>query len=143
MGADQKLNARQIILADDDADDRDLFEEAIASIDPEIGVAMAHDGEELCLMLERNEVHPDVIFLDLNMPRKNGKECLAEIRGNSNWKDIPVIIYSTSLSQRDIDECFQLGATSYILKPNSFEELKNILREFFHKKFVKPQMLFK
>jgi CheY-like chemotaxis protein len=126
--------AKRLILADDDADDRDLFEEALNLLNPAIKITMAKDGEELMQILTTSPVKPDAIFLDLNMPRKNGKECLAEIQANNDLKSIPVIIYSTSISRRDVDECYGKGATDFILKPNSFDELKEILRNLFDNK---------
>ncbi|HEY0047074.1 MAG TPA: response regulator, partial [Flavobacterium sp.] len=72
---------------------------------------------------------PDFIFLDLNMPEKGGKECLVEIRKHSKLKEIPVIIYSTSSSKKDIDDTYELGANLYITKPNSFTELRKAVRK--------------
>jgi CheY-like chemotaxis protein len=125
------LGHTRIVLADDDADDRDLFNEAMEIINPIIKVEMVRDGQELMDFLHQN-VRPDLIFLDLNMPKKNGKECLTEIRIDAKLKDIPVIIYTTSLNPSDIEACSQGGATNFIRKPNSFEELKSILSDFFN-----------
>ena len=116
-----------IIVADDDSDDRELFEEAATFADPGISITLAHDGEELMDQLLNRSLLPDMIFLDLNMPRKNGKECLTEIRAIDRLHGIPVIIYSTSLNPSDIEETFNQGARHFFRKPNSFEELKQIL----------------
>lgn len=121
------MKPRQILLAEDDADDRDLFVEALAIIDPSIRVATVQDGEQLMDHLKRSAHTPDCIFLDLNMPRKNGKECLAEIREDKRTQKIPVIVYTTSLNTKDIDETFDRGAYRFVRKPNSFAELKNVL----------------
>lgn len=118
---------KSILLADDDADDRDLFSEAIHFIDPTIRVTLRRDGEELMHHLVADSAEFDLIFLDLNMPRKNGKECLAEIKSNRRLAKTPVIVYTTSLNPVDIDETFALGASFFLRKPNSFEDLKDIL----------------
>lgn len=117
-----------IFLADDDVDDRDLFEEAAALIKPDIRIRAVRDGEELMGLLTHPDQPPSWIFLDLNMPRKNGKECLNEIRNNKDLRNIPLVIYTTSLNPLDIDETFDMGASYFLRKPNSFEELKNLLQ---------------
>ena len=121
---------RNIVLADDDSDDRDLFTEAVGLINPEVQVSIVKDGEELIDYLTKNLPGPDMIFLDLNMPRKNGKECLDEITSHAVWKEIPVVIYTTSINPKDVDDCTRKGAFDFIRKPNSFEGLKTILNGF-------------
>ena len=123
---------QKILLADDDPDDRDLFEEAASSVAPDIKITVAQDGVELMDYLRNQKYRPDLIFLDLNMPRKNGKECLIEISNDKDLKSIPVIIFSTSLNPLDIDDTFNQGAFHFFRKPNSFEELKNILHNALH-----------
>lgn len=118
---------RYILLADDDADDRELFREALAIVDPAIRVATVENGEKLIDHLKKNDACPDCIFLDLNMPRKSGKECLQEIRGSEKTQSIPVIVYSTSLNSRDVDETYLCGASGFIRKPDTFRELTDIL----------------
>ena len=87
-----------------------------------------NDGIELMEYLAKNGNDlPQLLFLDLNMPRKNGLECLKEIRSNRKLAEIAIAIYSTSLAEKDIEETFIKGANVYIKKPNDFEELKNIL----------------
>lgn len=118
-----------IILADDDADDRDLFEEAASIVAPDLKIALARNGEELIEHLLKLQPKPDMVFLDLNMPKKNGKECLTEIQSNSSLRNIPIIIYTTSLNQLDVEETYVLGARHFFRKPNSFEELKALLQK--------------
>ncbi|HEX8037666.1 MAG TPA: response regulator [Chryseosolibacter sp.] len=118
-----------ILLAEDDADDRDLFIEALAALDPLIRISTVEDGEELLDHLKQSQKIPDCIFLDLNMPKKNGKECLSEIKRDDRTRHIPVIIYTTSLNARDIDETFEKGALRFIRKPNSFKELTSVLNK--------------
>ncbi|RYZ90930.1 MAG: response regulator [Proteobacteria bacterium] len=111
------------MLADDDPDDRELFVEAALGYDTHI--QSVANGTKLMENLHLSEILPDFVFIDLNMPEKSGKECLSEIRGHDRLKNIPVIIYSTSSNQRDIDDTFELGANMYLTKPNSFTELKS------------------
>jgi CheY-like chemotaxis protein len=120
----------RIILADDDEDDRDLFEEAI-SAHAHIQFDKAKDGMELMNKLNSTENVPHIIFLDLNMPGKNGKKCLEEIRSNKKFSHIPVVIYSTSSNNKDIDDTHALGANLYIRKPNSFQELTEVVKKVF------------
>lgn len=119
-----------IVLADDDEDDRFLFTEAFEELKIKNKVATFKDGIELMAYLEQpdNEL-PDLLFLDLNMPKKSGMECLREIKANKRFNDIIVAIYSTSSSEEDIENTFVLGANIYIKKPNDFEELKKALSE--------------
>ena len=119
-----------VLLADDDEDDRLFFREAFEEIKIKTRVKTVNDGEELMnhLIKKGNEL-PHILFLDLNMPRKNGMDCLLEIKRNSNLKDIPVAIYSTSASEEDIEETFVKGANVYIKKPSDFGTLKKILEE--------------
>ena len=115
----------KIMLADDDADDRDLFSEAIS--DQLANIDSFPNGVQLMKILNAKTELPDFVFIDLNMPEKSGKECLLEIRKQERLKDLPVIIYSTSSSKRDIDDTFELGANLYMTKPNSFSELKRMV----------------
>lgn len=120
------------LLAEDDADDRELFKEALRLVDPAIHLAMVDDGEKLMSHLKTAAVIPDYIFLDLNMPKKNGKECLAEIRQNDQTQGVPVIIYTTSARLVDIEDTFQAGASCFVRKPNTFNDLTALLRKLIH-----------
>ena len=112
-----------ILLADDDDDDRLFFKDAIEEIKVKTSVTMVNDGVELMEYLNKSEINlPNLLFLDLNMPRKGGMECLTEIRKNSKLKDLSIAIYSTSALENDIEETFIKGANTYIKKPNDFEE---------------------
>jgi len=121
-------DALRILLADDDDDDRLFFKEAIEEVKVKTVVTMVNDGVELMDYLLKAEIHlPNLVFLDLNMPRKSGMECLQEIRSNNKLKDIAIAIYSTSGLEKDIEETFVKGANIYIKKPHDFEILKSIL----------------
>jgi CheY-like chemotaxis protein len=122
--------ALRVLLADDDEDDRLFFKEAIDDIKMKTTVTIVNDGIELMEYLHNPEVLlPDVIFLDLNMPRKNGMQCLEEIRNDELLKNLTIAIYSTSGAERDIEETFIKGANVYIKKPNNFTSLKKVVEE--------------
>jgi len=112
---------KNIFLADDDADDRMFFEDALKQLPIPTQLTLSNDGLELMSNLET--VVPDVIFLDLNMPRKNGFQCLEEIRNTPKLKDIPIVIFSTTANEDAVNKTYQLGANYYTCKPHSFELL--------------------
>ena len=118
-----------IVLADDDEGDRLLFEEAMGELKIIHTVHSVNNGMQLMEYLAKIEIMPHLIFLDLNMPLKNGMECLKEIRSNANFKNILIAVYSTSAAEKDIDETFINGANVYIKKPNDFVTLKQLLRK--------------
>ena len=121
-----------VLLADDDADDRMFFQDAIEEIELKINLVTVKDGQELMSFLERDAIMiPQVLFLDLNMPFKNGLQCLQEIRSNGNFNDICIILYSTTARQSDIDQGFDHGANFFVHKPSSFTDLKRILTAIF------------
>ena len=120
----------KIILADDDEDDRLFFTDAFDELKITTRVKTFNDGVYLMDYLNgEGSLLPNVLFLDLNMPRKSGMECLKEIKQNSKFKDIAIAIYSTSASEEDIEKTFVLGANIYIKKPSDFKTLKNVLSE--------------
>lgn len=122
------LTVMNIVLADDDADDRFLFDEAISEIDVKTKLSLFNDGKALMdYLLLPDTALPEIVFLDLNMPIKNGMQCLKEIRANDKLKELCVAIYSTSSSEEDIENTFVNGANVYINKPNSFSALKKAI----------------
>ncbi|MBW8324458.1 MAG: response regulator [Prolixibacteraceae bacterium] len=117
-----------ILLADDDEDDRLFFREAFDEIKINTKVETVNDGVELMDYLTRPDITlPHILFLDLNMPRKNGMDCLRELKRIDYLKDIAVVIYSTSASDVDIEETFVQGANVYLKKPNDFNTLRKTL----------------
>jgi CheY-like chemotaxis protein len=111
-------------LVDDDLDDLEIFALAVEDLHGTIQCVTALDGVEAIEKLRSDESFvPDFIFLDLNMPRMNGKQCLLEIKKIKRLFSIPVIIYSTSSNRRDIDETLQLGAAHFLTKPSSISSL--------------------
>lgn len=119
-----------ILLADDDEGDRLLFTDAFAELEIETIVSTVNNGLQL---MERLNMHhiplPHFLFLDLNMPRKNGLDCLKEIRSNEKLNDMFIAIYSTSDSEKDMEETFRNGANMYITKPTDFNVLKQLLNK--------------
>lgn len=120
----------QILLADDDADDREFFEEALMEVPGSAKLTTVEDGQKLLDFLSKieNPPPPDLIFLDINMPVKTGKACLKEIRGHQRYRDIPIIMFSTSSQRVDIEETYSNGANLYISKSIFFEDDVNILK---------------
>lgn len=119
-----------ITLADDDEDDRLLFTDAFDELKINTVVSTFNNGQLLMDFLNNPEsVLPHIIFLDLNMPIKNGIDCLKEIKQNERFKNIAIAIYSTSSSDDDIENTFVLGANVYIKKPADFNTLKKILND--------------
>ncbi len=119
-----------IILADDDEDDRLLFTDAFEELKINTKVNTFNDGVELMDYLNSPDaVLPNVLFLDLNMPKKNGIECLYEIKADDRFSEIAIAIFSTSSSEEHIEETFVQGANIYIKKPSDFATLKKVLSD--------------
>lgn len=117
-------------LVDDDADDRDMFEDALSEIGISYELETLKNGQ---LLLDKMEdSHPDILFLDVNMPILNGLKALEVIRETEKFKKIPVIImFSTSDDDGQQHQSFDGGADAYIVKPNSYDELKALLKQAF------------
>jgi CheY-like chemotaxis protein len=119
---------QHVILADDDEDDCFLFTTAIKEVGKKVKLTCINSCTDLLDYLKKNE-HPDMIFLDLNMPGMHGLECLAEMKAAKQTEETDVVIYSTSGNAELIKEAYAKGAKSYIVKPHSIPELKKILIE--------------
>lgn len=120
--------ALHIILVDDDVDDLALFKEAIDALKIRNELMRFDGGEKLINYLNRpGTAIPDLIFLDLKMPKVNGMDCLKEIRSRPAWENCSVAIYSTFSEERLIEETFTQGANIFIEKPDDFEELRKVL----------------
>jgi DNA-binding NarL/FixJ family response regulator len=123
----------EILLADDDTDDGMLFREGVSDALDNARLTWVEDGELLLTYLANDvSYHPDIIFLDINMPRRCGKECLKAIRANKKLKDVPVVMFSTSLAEKDIDDTFDGGANLYLCKRMYFENDIAILKQIFN-----------
>ena len=124
-----------ILMADDDADDRLLAQDALAECRLATDLHFVENGEELMDYLGRrgkyskaNAPRPGLILLDLNMPRKDGREALREIRADPELKRIPVVVLTTSKADTDISKIYDLGANSFIAKPVTFDSLVNVMK---------------
>ena len=117
-----------LLLADDDHDDRTFFSDAIADLDMSVNLTLVKDGEELMKLLnDDNYTIPHVIFLDINMPLKNGVECLREIKCNDKLKHIPIVMFTTAYSHQLVNELHSGGVKYFIKKPNNFKQLKLVI----------------
>ncbi|WP_456311593.1 response regulator [Pseudomonas shirazensis] len=114
-----------IFYVDDDPDDRMFFEEVTQQIGESI--SLFELGDQMLVQLENPPPNPSVIFLDLNMPVKDGFEVLQEIKQNLNLKDVPVVILSTTNNAETVSKCFELGASLYVKKSMSIDDLKSSL----------------
>ena len=120
---------KRVLLTDDDRDDRDLFSEALASIDPAIVYHWAEHGRQALHLLDSNIIDkPDIIFLDINMPIMNGWELLGKLKQNSTYHDVPVIMYTTSSEAKDRKIAMELGALCFVTKPDNFKSVKGLLQ---------------
>lgn len=118
-----------LLLADDDDDDRVFFSDVLAEIAIGYSLIITSNGSLLMNMLMLDNVRPHLIFLDLNMPCKNGMECLAEIKQEKILENLPVVIISTSLDKYTVDYVYDHGAKRYLVKPNSFSKMKEMIKQ--------------
>ncbi len=117
-----------VLLADDDKDDREDFMDAFKSLKLSIEVQVVNNGIELMKYLnEPSVIIPHILFLDLNMPKKSGLECLIELKKIERLKNLTVVIYSTSSSEKDMEDTFVNGANVYMKKPAHLTVLKKLL----------------
>lgn len=129
-----------ILMADDDADDRLLVQDALDECHLSGTVRFVADGEELMdYLLQRGSFAaaghapmPGLILLDLNMPRKDGREALAEIRRHPELRRIPVVVFTTSKADTDVRVIYDLGANSFVTKPTAFDALVKIMESLSH-----------
>lgn len=113
----------EFLLVDDDNDDSDLIVEALNEMDIPVNYTYAMEGADAVKMIDGGYV-PNIIFLDINMPGMDGWQCLKQFKSNQAVKDVPVIMYSTSSFQHEIDKAFELGALAFFTKPNHYSLLK-------------------
>jgi CheY-like chemotaxis protein len=130
---------KSILLVDDDLDDQQFFEEALKLVDRSVILSTATDGLDAIEQLTIDP--PDVILLDLNMPRMNGVEFLRELKASNRFRDIPVIIYSSFLSTCDKAEITTLGAKQFVKKPIAFGDTVNTIKQLLETYTMKDKML--
>ena len=121
-------NLPVFLMADDDDDDRMLARDAIVESAAQAGIAFVEDGIELLEYLESADPLPKLILLDLNMPRKDGRQALREIKSKAQWKELPIVILTTSSEQKDMEYARNAGAHSFITKPATFGEWIDIMK---------------
>ena len=126
---------KNIFIADDDEDDRFLFTNALRDIDETIRCEFATDGKEALTALKNIPLLPDVLFLDLNMPKINGLECLRRLKNDIRLTTLPVVIFTTSQNPEDVEATHRLGANVYFSKPANYNELKEKLRKILNLNF--------
>jgi CheY-like chemotaxis protein len=117
---------QHILLADDDKDHAILFQRTITKEYPSMKISYVNDGEQLICFLHLNKI--DLLFLDLNMPCRNGYECLLEIRKDASLKDLPIVVYSSSAHMSDIQKSFLHRADFYLVKPFITEHLRTAIK---------------
>ena len=126
-----------ILIAEDDADDRFLLKTAFEESGYKNTLKFVENGVELIKHLKEvterknNDEYPGFILLDLNMPKKDGREVLKEIKENKVFKKIPVIVFTTTKNENEISRCYELGANSYVVKPLVFDELVQIIQALY------------
>jgi len=124
----EEIKITSIIIAEDDADDRLLIEDALNenNISSE-DLLFVNDGEQLIEKLESSTNSPCMVFLDLNMPKKDGRQALKEIKENERFKHIPVIVFSTSSNEEDVKTSYKNGVNTYFAKPSKYSDLLDII----------------
>ena len=146
---DKQARALHVLLVEDSPGDVRLTLEAFHDANPSIRLHVANDGVEAMAFPRRNGAHadaprPELILLDLNMPKKDGRQVLAEIKGDESLKLIPTVILTTSEAEADVLKCFELQANSYLLKPvdlTAFELLVKSVNDFWFSKTRLPQQM--
>jgi chemotaxis family two-component system response regulator Rcp1 len=116
-----------ILLVEDNPADARLVLEALSQPEARCRVTIAHDGDEALAMLRRDSPHaavpaPDLILLDLNLPKKHGHAVLAELKSSAAWRHIPVVVLTSSQAPEDVRQSYALHANAYIVKPTEFED---------------------
>jgi CheY-like chemotaxis protein len=119
-----------ILYVEDDPEDQEFFKDAITIIAPHTTCYFASTCNEAFRIMNKIVLAPDYIFLDINMPEMNGKEFLRVLKSTSGLRTIPVIVYSTSNSTADMEDCKKLGAVDFIVKPNDFSSICNTLKRY-------------
>lgn len=131
---------RTLLMVDDDPEDILLVKTAVRRADLPLQVVSLYDGDALFNFLNKHPFEtadttgapPLIVFLDLNMPRLDGRKCLQQIKANPDWVDLPILVFSTSDAPDDIRRCYELSANSYICKPDDPKALDKILSTIYH-----------
>ena len=135
----ETIALQEIILADDDADDRSLFKEALEQVLPDSKLTMATNGQELMQILENRK--PDILFLDINMPLKNGIDCIKWIREMNRLKNLIVIAYSSAFDIGQINRAYAFGVHLYFIKPTRLQFLLEDMQRLFQLDWDNPNII--
>lgn len=130
---------RSIVFCEDDEDDRFLFKDIVQEYNPQLKVEFLSGGNVLMQFLKH--FIPDLLFLDLEMPFKNGLECLVEIRESESLRHLPVIIFSSTTRQANIQTAYEMGANLFIIKSPIFSEYVASLRSVLNLDWSKPDVI--
>ena len=132
MNSNPRLKYKRILLVDDDADDRQIFEELLHDLDPETVVDSAENGLEMISLLNSTDDDdlPGMIILDQNMPKMTGKESLIFLKENPRYQTIPTIVYSTYQVKDFYQECLTLGAWDVVAKPDTMQAYHDMIEQF-------------
>lgn len=130
---------RSVILADDDSDDQLVFENALHEVSSSIKLSAVSNGIELMSLLQ--SFVPDLLFLDLDMPYKNGLQCLAEIRANEHTAALPVVVFSSTSRPNNIEVAYEMGAHLFFIKPSTYKDLFTAIKSILSKDWLKPQLV--
>lgn len=133
----QTKQISQIILAEDDVDDQNIFQLTIQEIAPDVQIQFVSNGKELLTLLQNNT--PDILFLDLEMPYKNGLECLVEIRNNPNLEKLPVVVFSSTTKPGNIQTAYEVGAHLFFIKPAVYSEYVSSIKAIFKLNWKEPE----
>ena len=118
-----------VLLAEDDDEDYFIFSLAIKELTIKVILTRAENGDILLQLLD--EKNPDIVFLDLLMPCKDGRTCLKEIRANKKYDSVPIVVYSSLNDLKTIEFCYREGSNLYAIKPSTLQELKTVLEKIF------------
>jgi CheY-like chemotaxis protein len=125
------------LIADDDPDDQFMLQDVITTLySEEVGCHFVDNGVELIRFLDKMNHRPNLVILDLNMPQKDGREALRDIRSNPDLASVPIVILTTSQLEKDLEYCQIYGISGYYHKPNSISELREIFRKLHQQYFL-------
>lgn len=127
---------KSLVLADDDPDDHYFFRGALEETAPDLALTIVEDGKTLLDLLKH--YLPDIVFLDLDMPFKNGLQCLTEIRAEPATRELAVVIFSSTSRAANIDTAYEMGADLFFVKPASFQELRQAIQRLLSLNWQKP-----
>lgn len=133
---DRKVIAN-IVLAEDDVDDQNIFQLALQEVDPLIQIQFVSNGKELLSLLQNNK--PDILFLDLDMPYKNGLECLIAMQDNPELENIPVIVFSSTTKPSNIQTAYEMGAHLFFIKPPIYSDYLSSIKAIFKLNWNDPK----